>query len=193
MGQADPKWHHSISFMLLLSEETDSDQRAPFSNILFLHYWGSLLFKSRTSTWAFPIVSVVAGSLWRFPVGGNTVWGPLSECTKDNQPFHHQGSRLHTAVTPNPPSPAFLGLGENKGRSSSSKNWKLNHLLSVKRAYKANLCKVNHTPLCLVSWFVVYWVIATACLLINSYLPMFFSIILRTMFPSGWWREAPEA
>lgn len=87
---------------------------------------------------------------------------------------------LHIATSPVPPSPGFLSLGENKERSSSSKNQKLNQLLGVQGLTKQNIFhKVNHTPLCLVRccfifiYFLIHCIVTAVCSLISYRLPTF--------------------
>lgn len=117
---------------------------------------------------------MVAGSPLEIPVGANTLlWMYGGHPALPSPGFETS----HIATTPVPPSPAFLSLGENKERSSSSKNQKLNHLLGVQGLTKQNIFhKVNHTSLCLgellLLLFSIHCIITAVCSL-SSRLPTF--------------------
>lgn len=96
----------------------------------------------------------------------------------------------HTTAALSHPGPAFLGLRENKQRSSSLKNWKLHQPLSVQELTKQNISfKVNHMPYELVFYLLGYPCNLPFDKLLIADIPSVFPIILRTMFPSAWWRK----
>lgn len=93
---------------------------------------------------------------------------PSSLCAEDiNSSITIWWETLHTAAIPTPPRSSIPSLGRKQGKKLFLKEVKIKSPPLRTRAYKAKCLLLSHIPLCLVSWFLIYWVILAICLLLN--------------------------